>query len=105
MPLHGDFFAVYKIPKISAIPNPIRMEPDTLFNIEIFFMVNRERNLPAPNTFNKSVSIFNARQTEKIKTLSLKLLVTAKAVAFTSQNKITLGFSVLIKKPDTTIAA
>ena len=88
------------MPYNKTTANPIKILPDILFIIERFLIVSFFRILPASNTFSTSAIIFTNRQAEKITNLSRNVFVVANAVAFTSQNRRTLGLRVLIRKPD-----
>ena len=61
------------------------------------------RSLPASITLSISASILSRMQMEKMMMRCCKVCVAAKAVALMSQNRITLGLSVFIRKPEVAV--
>src|SRR5687767_9380746 len=85
---------------MSASPKPMRIVPESLLMMVIFLKFRRSLNFPAIATLAISAAILTARQIEKIMILCLQVWVAAKAVALINQKNMTLGFKVLIAKPE-----
>lgn len=83
-----------------ASPNPINIVPDILLMILMLCGVRLWRTFAAKTTFKISARILTPKHTLKITNLSAVVFDAAKAVALMSQKSITLGLSVLMRKPD-----
>ena len=85
-------------------PNARYKKPDIRLISKMFLSLNFLPKLPAPKTLPISASIFTARQVTKIMIRWLKSYSAESETAIATQNAITAGFKVLIKKPEVKMA-